>query len=163
MKAHFQMLAAYNRWANRRLFAAAAELPADAPDRDLGAYFGSVLGTLNHLLVADLIWLARFEEAGPPKLALDQRLYDSIETLAVARGELDSRIAAHVAALDERAYAWPLVYHNMAGDRFEQPRGEILAHFFNHQTHHRGQAHALLTRLTGAAPALDLIYFLREG
>lgn len=163
MKAHFEMMAAYNEWANRRLYAAAAELPEGDRDADLGAFFGSVTGTLNHLVVADLIWLARFEGVVPPRLTLDQRLYDDLGALEAARTDLDRRIARHVAALTDHDLVRPFSYTNVAGEPFSQPRSGALAHFFNHQTHHRGQVHALLTRLTGRAPALDLIYFQRAA
>lgn len=163
MKAHFGMLAAYNAWANRRLLDAAKALPPDRLDEDQGAAFGSVLGTLNHMLVADLIWLARFDEAPSPGLALDQRLYDRLDGLTTARTDLDQRIVAHVDGLSDARIDGEFSYRTVAGEPFRQPRATVLAHFFNHQTHHRGQIHALLTRLTGEAPPLDLIYLQRAA
>jgi uncharacterized damage-inducible protein DinB len=163
MKAHFRMMAAYNAWANRRLFDAAGRLPEADYRADLGAFFGSVEGTLNHLLVGDGIWMARFTGDPPPPWRLDTRPHADLATLHAAREALDRRIAAHVDALTEAEIAGALVYRDMAGREFRQPRAEALAHFFNHQTHHRGQIHALLTRLTGAAPELDLIYHIREA
>ena len=75
---------------------------------------------------------------------------------------MDEDIAGHVSGLTEGEIAAGLAYTNTRGEAFTQPHAQVLAHFFNHQTHHRGQCHAMLTRLTGTAPELDLIYCLRE-
>lgn len=164
MKAHFEMMAAYNAWANRRLYAAAEALPEADYRADLGAFFRSVHGTLNHLVVADRIWLARFRGEPPPGLRLDQIVHDDRAALAEARRALDAEIIGFVAGLTEARLDAPFTYRLITRDeQVTQPMAPALAHFFNHQTHHRGQMHALLTRLTGEAPALDLIYFLREG
>lgn len=164
MKAHFEMMAAYNAWANGRLMAAAAALPEADYRADLGAAFGSVHGTLNHLVVADRIWLARFRGAPAPGLRLDQIVHDDRAGLDAARRALDDDIVAFVAGLGEADIAAEFTYRMVTRDReVTQPMAPALAHFFNHQTHHRGQVHALLTRLTGEAPPLDLIYFQREA
>ena len=165
MKAHFEMLAAWNAWANARLARAVAALDEDAYRADLGAFFGSVHGTLNHVLVADRIWLARFRAEPAPALALDTILHEERETLLAARTALDGEIIAFFAGLDEARLGETLRYRPVSGSGGEArvPLAGALTHFFTHQTHHRGQLHALLTRLTGRAPALDLIYFLREG
>ncbi len=164
MKAHFEMMAAYNAWANRRLYDAAAGL-SDADYRaDLGAFFNSVHGTLNHLLVGDLIWLARFRGEPAPPYRLDDILHDDRDELIAARRVLDSDIIGFAAARSEANLAADITYRMITRDEtVTQPLAPALAHFFNHQTHHRGQVHALLTRLTGAAPAIDLIYFQREA
>jgi len=163
MKAHFRMMAAYNAWANRRLFDAVALL-GDADYRaNLGAFFGSVHGTLNHLLVGDSIWMARFAGDPPPPWRLDEQPHADLAALGAAREALDARIVAHIEALTEAEIAGELVYRNTSGQEFRQPRAEALAHFFNHETHHRGQVHALLTRIAGDAPPLDLLYYLREA
>lgn len=163
MKAHFRELAAYNAWANTRLYGAATALPEGDWMRDLGAAFGGVGQTLNHIMVADLIWLSRFRGPASPPFALDHVLHDDPEELWAARRVLDRDVEAFVEGLSEAAIAAEFTYRTVT-DRREvtQPLGPALAHLFNHQTHHRGQAHAMLTRLTGAAPALDLIYFQRE-
>ncbi|HUF86919.1 MAG TPA: DinB family protein [Thermohalobaculum sp.] len=164
MKAHFQMLAAYNAWANRRLMAAVEALAEDAYRADLGAYFCSVHGTLNHLVVADRIWLARFRGEPPPGLRLDQILHDDRAGLATARRALDAEIVDFAGNLTEARLNADVTYRMITRDaQVTQPMAPALAHFFNHQTHHRGQVHALLTRLAGEAPTLDLIYFQREG
>lgn len=144
---------------------AAAEGLAEADYRaDLGAFFGSVHGTLNHLVVADRIWLARFRGEAPPGGGLGQIVHEDRGALAAARRALDAEIVEFVEGLSEERIAAPFTYRMVTRDEeVTQPMGPALAHFFNHQTHHRGQVHALLTRLTGTAPALDLIYFQREG
>jgi uncharacterized damage-inducible protein DinB len=165
MKHHFDMLAAYNGWANERLFDAAAKL-ADADYRaDRGAFFGSVHATLNHLLVADRIWMRRFTGAGPTYSRLDVIVCDDFGSLRAERGAEDARIAAWIDTLDEKALASTFAYRTIVDPReVTQPLAPALAHLFNHQTHHRGQIHALMTGIGGrdAAPALDLIYFQRE-
>jgi uncharacterized damage-inducible protein DinB len=164
MKTHWQMFAAYNAWANERVFTAAARL-SDADYRaDKGAFFKSVHGTLNHLLVGDLVWMQRFtgEGAVPPRL--DAILHDTLASLHDARRGEDKRIIAYIDGLDEAALAGTIRYRPItASGEFEQQLGAALAHWFNHQTHHRGQAHALLTSLTGEAPSLDLLVFQREA
>jgi uncharacterized damage-inducible protein DinB len=128
MKAHFDTFAQYNAWANRRLYDAAADL-SDADYRaDRGAFFKSMHGTLNHLLVTDRIWMQRITGQGDAPDRLDAILFDDL----VATPEM-----------------------------FEQPLAPALAHLFNHQTHHRGQAHMILTSLGRKAPELDLLYFQR--
>ena len=162
MKAHFEMMAAYNAWANRRLCAACAGL-SDADFRaNLGAFFGSLLGTLNHLIVTDLIWLARFRGQTPPAFALDAILHDDRAEVLAARRVLDADILAYVQGLSQAELDAEITYTMVVLDQtVTEPRAPALAHFFNHQTHHRGQAHALLTRLTGTAPSLDLAQMRR--
>jgi uncharacterized damage-inducible protein DinB len=103
MKALFDMMAAYNAWANRRLYDSCANLTGEERRAGLGAFFGSLHGTLNHMLVADRIWMARFEGEEPPGDALDAEIYDKFVALRSAREAEDSRISAHVAGLTEAA------------------------------------------------------------
>jgi uncharacterized damage-inducible protein DinB len=162
MKQHFAMLAGYNRWANVRLYDAAANL-ADAEYRaERGAFFGSLHRTLNHLVVTDRIWMRRFTGEGQEHLRLDELPYDSLATLRAAREKEDERIAFYVDRLSEADIAGVMTYSTITDPRvITQTRGSALAHFFNHQTHHRGQAHCLLTIGGGrdAAPSLDLLLF----
>lgn len=159
----YAMFAGYNEWANRRLYAVAARLDAAQYRAERGAFFGSVHRTLNHLLVTDRIWMSRFTGA-PVALALDAVLHEDFEALQAARREEDARIVAFVAGLDAAALDAPVVYANSAGRRFTQPLASALDHLFNHQTHHRGQVHALLTGFLGnaAVPGLDLMLYQRE-
>ena len=156
LKAHFDELAAYNRWANRRAYDDAASLPDEVRKRPAGLFFGSVHGTLNHLLVTDYIWMRRFTGDGPQPQRLNQILHEDFAELRTARELEDERISAFVTGLDE--YEREIVYQNSTGKTFHQQLGPALTHFFNHQTHHRGQVHAGLTLAGIREPAsLDLL------
>ncbi|MBV8653536.1 MAG: damage-inducible protein DinB [Alphaproteobacteria bacterium] len=162
MKAHFASFARYNEWANRQLYDAAASLPDADYRADRGAFFKSLHGTLNHLLVADRIWMQRFTGEGAPPDKLNAILHDRLAELRDARAAEDRRIIAYVDGLDEAQLAGTISYRRVSTpDMFVQPLAPALSHFFNHQTHHRGQAHAILTGLAGKAPELDLLYFQR--
>jgi uncharacterized damage-inducible protein DinB len=157
------MLAAYNSWANRRLYDAAAALPDADYRADRGAFFKSVHGTLNHLLVADRIWMRRFTGEGDHPSRLDAILFDDVAELRRAREAEDGRIAAYVGGLSDEDLAGMLRYRTISNPRdIAQPLAPALMHFFNHQTHHRGQVHCLLTGLAGDAPSLDLLAYQRE-
>lgn len=163
MKAHFEMFAAYNAWANRRLYDAAAEMTDDARKADAGAFFGSLHGTLNHLIVGDRIWMSRFEGRGPVPAALDEIPFDDFAALHSERKALDDRIARYVLGLSEDAFAAEITYTTITSPaKVTQPLAPALAHFFNHQTHHRGQCHHMLTAAGRDAQPLDLLYFQRE-
>ena len=161
-KPHFEALALYNRWSNRRLYEVAAQL-ADAQFReDRGAFFGSLRGTLNHILVADRLWLERIEGAGPRPSALDEILYDDFAGLHAAREAEDERILRILATTPVERFESVLSYRSMAGTPHELPFTQVVTHIFNHQTHHRGQAHALLSQFGLDAPSIDFVYFLLE-
>ena len=164
MTSRYTMFAAYNAWANERLYDAAARL-SDADYRaDRGAFFKSVHGTLNHLLLADRIWMRRFTGSGEHPGRLDAILYDDFAALHAARRAEDARISAWIDARTEADLTLTLRYRTLSNPRdIEQPLGPALDHFFNHQTHHRGQAHCLLSGVIGneATPSLDLIVFQR--
>ncbi|MDJ0949655.1 MAG: DinB family protein [Alphaproteobacteria bacterium] len=156
--------AAYNRWANERLYQACAQLDDDTYKAPRQAFFGSIHGTLNHILVGDRIWLGRISGTGAPGIErLDQVLYDDLTSLRAARAEEDARISEVVDKVDAAALDRLLVYTNMAGDPFETPLGLVFAHMFNHQTHHRGQVHDMLSQTTVPPPPLDLLYHLRDA
>jgi uncharacterized damage-inducible protein DinB len=162
LAAHYRMFGRYNAWANDRLYDAAARLDDTQYRADRGAFFKSVHGTLNHLLATDRIWMQRFTGTGGAPASLDAILFDRFEELRVAREAEDSRIVSYVDGLDEARIAGTIRYRRIsAPEWFEQQLAPALAHWFNHQTHHRGQVHALLTGLTGAAPELDLLFFQR--
>lgn len=165
MKPRYQMFAAYNAWANARIYAAAAIL-ADADYRaDRGAFFKSVHGTLNHLLVADRIWLRRFTGSGEAPNRLDAVLFEDRDELWNARQAEDVRIARYIEGLSDADFAGRLIYRTLTNPTtIEQDLWPALDHFFNHQTHHRGQLHGLLSAIGGeaAAPSLDLLLYQRE-
>lgn len=169
VKEEFAKLAAYNRWANERLYDGAATLSDDAYRRDLAAFFGSVHATLNHLLLVDRLWLDRVGGRGKrggrasPPPELDSVLFDDFEELRQARAEEDDGLVGLIEAHGESTFAEVVSYRTGSGREERNTRVEIFTHLFNHQTHHRGQTHALLTRLGHPGPVLDYIYFLREA
>lgn len=164
MKPLFVLLANYNRWANVRLFDAVGQLGEADFHADLGAFFGSLHGTLNHLLVGDRVWLKRFSGRGTHPDRLDAIIADDVATLRREREATDADWVAYVGGLDEADLARTISYSPLTDPTpITQPLAPALLHAFNHQTHHRGQAHAMLTRLTGDAPPLDLIYYERES
>ncbi len=162
LKTQFDMLANYNAFANRRLYDAAAALSEADYRADHGAFFKSVRGTLNHLLVADRIWMKRFTGVGSAPDRLDALLFDEFAPLRAAREAEDGRIRVYVESLGDDELQRKITYRGVTSPKLvEQPLWQALSHFFNHQTHHRGQVHALLTRIAGAAPELDLLIYQR--
>lgn len=160
---HFQMFASYNRWANATLYDAAARLDEAAFKRDTGAFFKSMCGTLNHIIVADRIWLHRFTGGGPNHTRLDEVPYPVFADLRSAREREDARIVSFADGLDGEKLKGTFTYTPISDPReITQPLAPPLAHFFNHQTHHRGQAHTILSLLGENPPALDLVYYLRS-
>ena len=163
MKDHFTEFARYNAWANGLLYDAVAAMPDEAYRADEGLFFRSVHGTLNHVIVADLIWMARFAEAQHAPLALSDILYERFDELRAAREAMDRRIVDWFDRLDEEDYAGEFTYTPVTiPEPVTQRRALAMAHFFNHQTHHRGQVHAVVTRRTDVTPEIDLIYFQRH-
>jgi uncharacterized damage-inducible protein DinB len=161
-KTHLDQLATYNRWANRRVYDDAATLADAVRKRPAGVFFGSLHGTLNHMLVADYIWMRRFTGDGPQPERLNQILHEDFAALRTAREQEDERIFGFVTGLTD--YDRVLSYQNSTGKTFQQQLGPALAHFFNHQTHHRGQVHAALTISGIREPAsLDLLGLQRGG
>ena len=146
MKQHFMMFAAYNQWANGRIYDAAADLDDEEFNRDVGAFFGSLMGTLNHLLAADRIWMKRFTGEGD----------------APAREAEDRRIIDWLSGLSDKALSGRFTYMTLSDMRTVSQRlAPALAHVFNDQTHHRGQAHMILTVLGRPSVLLDLAHFQR--
>jgi uncharacterized damage-inducible protein DinB len=153
-----QLLARYNRWMNGKLYAAVAEWDDEALQRDRGAFFGSVFATLGHLVEADLIWLMRFAEHSEDFTALEPLSalthpyllsgprYGDFAALRDARERLDETILAFAGEITAGHVEQRLRYHNRAGEVFDRPLGPLLLHFFNHQTHHRGQVTTLLSQ-----------------
>ena len=162
MKQHFQMFAAYNRWANQRVYDGAAELTPEQFTRDMGAFFKSVMGTLNHLLATDRIWMKRFTGEGDAPASLDAIVHQDFDSLRKARIAEDDRIVSWISGLTEKQLDGRFTYITVTDMRtISQRLAPALAHAFNHQTHHRGQLHAILTALGRPSVVLDLVYFQR--
>ena len=137
MKSHFTMLARYNAWANSRLYAHAGALPDEGYRRDVGAYFKSLHATLNHVLVADRIWMRRLSGTGDHPRSLNAILFEDFASLRAARVVEDQRIVDFVAGLEPSDIERELEFENLKGVPQRQPIAALLAHLFNHQTHHR--------------------------
>lgn len=152
------LMAAYNRWMNQRLYAVCAEMADDERKLDRGAFFKSIHGTLNHLLVADSIWMARFEGGNFQFRGLDQELYSDFTELSREREAMDVRIEHWAAHLTEKELDGELRYTSVANP---SPKRFTLwvavTHFFNHQTHHRGQLTTLLSQAGKDPGVTDLI------
>jgi len=162
-------LARYNRWMNDKLYSCAATLSDETRRRDVGAFFRSIHGTFNHLLLGDRVWLARFTNQsvadgsmGPGGiLALDQELYSDFEELRRQRAHTDDELSAWVSGLTPERLAEPLEYVRR-GTKQVSPLWWAVAHVFNHQTHHRGQITTLLSQ-QGCDPGVtDLFAMLRD-
>jgi uncharacterized damage-inducible protein DinB len=157
------MFAGYNAWANRRLYDAAARLGDIDYRADRGVFFKSMHGTLNHLLTADRVWMHRFTGDGPSPNRLDAIQHERLADLRLAREAEDRRISAYIEALDETRLAGSIRYRRVTTpDEFVQPLMPALDHFFNHQTHHRGQAHSVLCSFGWRDLVLDLLTYQRE-
>ena len=167
---NYRFLARYNRWFNQRLYGACEQLSDDDRKRERGAFFGSIHATLNHLIWADRTWLGRF--AGqevvfkslsggllelPAGAAHETVIYADWEELKAARDELDQTIEGWTQEMQPDFPLRTMRYSNSKGVRREHPMWQALTHFFNHQTHHRGQVTTLLAQ-AGIDPGVtDLI------
>ena len=153
---HFSTLALYNEKANRILYDACARLEDSARKQARPAFFSSIHGALNHILVGDRIWMARFEGETAPSTRLDAILHEAFDDLRAAREAMDLRITAFMERLAPEFLAGSIHYVNNEGKTFDDPVAMLLIHFFNHQTHHRGQVHGLLSQTDVPPPSLDL-------
>ena len=170
----FRLQAQYNRWINRKVYEAAARLGPEGVALDRGAFFGSILRTLNHIMVGDLIWLRRFASehpAHPPVIPvgaegwplaerLDQVLYADFDELRAKRDQLDAALEDWVGGLTEDDLDIDLEYRNTQGVPARRPFGPLLLHLFNHQTHHRGQVTTLLTQAGQDVGATDMLLLI---
>lgn len=155
-------LARYNAWATERLWAKLAAVPDESLTEDRGAFFGSLLGTLNHILVGTRAWLDRCDGAdGAWFTALDQMLEAERQPLRRAMAAQDGRLIAFIASRTPAQLAADISYRNTRGEAFTTPLHWIVTHVVNHATHHRGQASDLISGLGYATPEMDLIYYLR--
>jgi len=163
MLPYFQRMARYNQWANARLYNACHDLSDAERKLPRKAFFGSFHGTLNHIMVGDRIWLSRIVPRDAPLvIPLDSELYADFAELRREREKQDVYIVDYVSGLNENKIAGDVSYATTSGAPNVMKLGLILQHFFNHQTHHRGQAHGLLSQTDVAPPPLDLLYYVRE-
>lgn len=144
---YYQLMAAYNRWMNRKLYAVCAEIPDGKRREDLGAFFKSMHGTLNHILLADYIWMDRFSDR-PRRYKLGDEIHADFEELRMAREEMDGKILDWVETLTDKWLDEPLQWvSGIDGKTYRVLKRILVTHMFNHQTHHRGQLTTLIKQL----------------
>ncbi len=169
---NFAHLASYNQWMNRKLYNAASVLSDEQLAQNQGAFFGSILGTLNHIVIGDILWLKRFASHFPglaslsplqevlTPTSLDQPFCSSFAELTNLRASLDEIIINLCKELSPQELNAPLEYASTKGIKGKKLFGEVLLHFFNHQTHHRGQATTLFSQMGINVGATDLILLI---
>ena len=177
IKPHFELMAAYNALMNQKICDRISALSNDELWANKKAFFGSILGTLNHLMVGDLIWLGRLNQhpsypAGfealtslkdfPAPATLNQILYDDKQRFSASRHALDQMIISFIAETDESDYLKNLTYQNTKNKTFSKPFSMLLQHFFNHQTHHRGQITTLLSQMDMDIGETDLLMLIPD-
>lgn len=162
-----EILSNYNQWANRRIYDVVATLPDDVYRKDLGAFFGSIHATLNHILVIDRLWSSRVMGEYHGIKSLDQILHEDLKSLRKDRGIMDEhliRLTGRLTAGMDGGLDREVHYRMLkGGEKYASPARHILLTLFNHQTHHRGQVHCMLTQSgIKEIPPLDVIFYLRE-
>jgi uncharacterized damage-inducible protein DinB len=162
MNALFRTQALYNRWANERLYDELKKLTPVQLAAPTAVNFGSILAIANHLVLADRLWLNRFTTAEEPVPTVDAVPYPDLPFLAAARRLEEDRAIAFVRDLDPTCLSRMLSYTTTDGTPMTLPFALCLAHFFNHQTHHRGQIHGMLGAFGIKAADIDLLGFERE-
>ena len=172
---HLVLMAEYNQLMNQRILSAAKELSHDSLMADKGAFFKSVFGTLNHILVGDIIWLKRLSEYAGFRMLLgdldkinkperlDSLLFDNLSELENQRVFLDKLIIKWVAQLSADDLDQNLAYSNMKGDQFNKRIGDLILHLFLHQIHHRGQVSTLLSQQKIDFGETDLIEIISDN
>ena len=153
------MLARFNAWANEQIYDACATLTDADRKADRGAFFGSIHNTLNHLLVVDRGWFGRLEGVDRGIRSLDQILYDDFDALRAARREEDQHLIELVDSLDDTRLAEVIHYRLISGEEGATRCDLMLITVFNHQTHHRGQIHNMLSQAGVKTPEMDIIQF----
>lgn len=174
LRDHVVLMARYNDWMNARLYEAAAKLSSQELLADRNAFFGSIMGTLNHIVVGDTIWLKRFathpanhmvldpvRQMQAP-LSLDQVLFTDFNALSHHRKFLDHVISQWAESLTEQDLEYVLRYANTKGVVSNKRFSSLVMHFFNHQTHHRGQASTLLSQAGRDVGITDMLAVIQN-
>jgi len=155
MKRYLWLRAEHNQWVNTQLYDVAAQLSEADYFADHGTFFGSVRKTLNHIVTTDMIWMHRIDGTGEAPAGLDVVLHDTLADTRATREVLDARMISVVDGMDEAALAEPLRFKALSGDDIAIPTNLMVANLCNHETHHRGQVHAILTGLGQEVPPFD--------
>ena len=157
--AYVQRMARYNQWQNAGLYGVADALSDSERRQERGAFFGSIHKTLSHLLWGDRMWMSRFSDVSAPQggIAGSVTLYADWDILKNERVAFDDTIAHWAGGLDQAALEGDLTWFSGAAQReITKPKWLLVSHMFNHQTHHRGQVHCMLTQAGGKPQATDL-------
>jgi uncharacterized damage-inducible protein DinB len=153
----FHMMARYNAWMNENIYRGCAQISDEQRKLDMGAFFKSIHGTLNHLYVADAMWMARFKRTPLPNYTLNGIAFENFDELWAARKTLDADISAFVETLKDDELAAPFTFKSVAYNReFTNTFYIFVTHMFNHQTHHRGQVTTLMKQCGVDPGATDL-------
>lgn len=171
---HICLMAEYNEWMNAKLYEVAKKLPNEELSANRKAFFDSILGTLNHLIVGDTIWLKRFSTHPanfsalaviknlPVPTSLDQTIFADIQSLSERRKLLDQTIMDWARSITDRDLDFVLSYSNMKNIAAKRNFYSLVVHFFNHQTHHRGQATTLLSQVGADVGVTDLLMLIPD-
>lgn len=154
---YFQTMCRYNRWMNEKLYAVCATMPDELRKADKGAWFRSMHGTLNHILLADRVWLGRFTGQPFYPTSLAQELYSDFDELQREREKTDNDLQAWLDSLTAEQLAAPFTYTNFQGQEGTFPLWALVTHIFNHQTHHRGQLTTLMEQAGYDSGVTDLL------
>ncbi len=171
--AYAREMSRYNQWQNSQLAEFLQALTPEELTRERGAFFGSILGTANHLLWGDWIWMSRFDKGPGPECNIHRKgggihesvyLCPGLASWLSLRKTVDARIADWANTLGDDLITGPFTWYSAAkeGD-ITLPYAQCIMHFFNHQTHHRGQLHKMLTETGSEAPVSDLVFLPQEG
>ncbi len=159
---HYRALARYNAWMNGKVYAVCADLDEAERKRDRGAFFKSIHSTLDHILLADRYWMGRFTGVRYEVKRIGEDLFDAFDDLRAARDAMDGEILDWAAGLTDAWLVEPLTWTSGIDKQTRTlPRWACVSQLFNHQTHHRGQVHDMLSQAGLSPPELDLIYFIR--
>ena len=153
----------YNAWANDKIYEMCGQLSLEAYHKDRQAFFGSIHNTLNHILLVDRLWVARLEGHDVKGItSLDQILYKEFKELSLAREVQDQKFIDLVDGMPSKEFSIKLKYQRMDGKEYENVKGDMLITLYNHQTHHRGQVHTMLTQIGLNPPDMDVTDYLES-
>ena len=158
-RAFIRKMARYNRWQNQSLYGAAETLSDEQRRQDQGAFFGSIHRTLSHILWGDQVWMSRFDNQPPPKGRLEDSMlqWEDWGDLKAASDAMDALLLDWSERVDAAWLAGDYSWHSGALNRtLSRPAWGLVVHMFNHQTHHRGQVHVMLSQTTAPPPSLDM-------
>ncbi|MDP5216452.1 DinB family protein [Ruegeria sp. 2205SS24-7] len=159
-------MARYGHWQNTQLAGFLQALPQEELTRDRGAFFGSIMGTANHLLWGDWIWISRFDKGEGPGGGIPESvsLCADLAQWLPLRDKIDARIADWASGLGDGPLSGTFSWYSAAKEAdVVKPHAQCVIHMFNHQTHHRGQLHQMLTETGSAAPVSDLVFMPEEA